>query len=94
MLDTHSLKKLAALAKISVSDEELQKLGGELGSILHFVDQVSSVASTETKNTAFVFPHNVAREDTVLPIQSAHDLVEAAPLHRDHFVEVPKVIGD
>lgn len=37
---------------------------------------------------------NVARADEVAPLESAYDLVEAAPLHKDGFVQVPKVIGE
>lgn len=35
---------------------------------------------------------NVSREDVTAPILPVHDLVECAPLHRDHFVQVPKVL--
>jgi aspartyl-tRNA(Asn)/glutamyl-tRNA(Gln) amidotransferase subunit C len=92
-MNTDQVKKLAHLARLSASDAELEKIASDMGSILGFVDEIQNVEITdrETRDLARV---NVFREDIVAPIEAAHDLVELAPLHKDHFVQVPKVIGE
>jgi aspartyl-tRNA(Asn)/glutamyl-tRNA(Gln) amidotransferase subunit C len=93
MLDAAALKKLAELSRITVPDDELEALGGELSAILNFVDEINSVdvavaATVESEH------RNIARHDDVSVLESAYDLVEAAPRHQDNFVKVPKVIGE
>ncbi len=91
-MDIDQVKKLAHLARLDVPETELATVAAEMGTILGFVDEIQKVQidGTDAK-TAEV---NVFREDVVVPIMPAHDLVEAAPLHQDHFVKVPKVIGE
>ena len=93
MLDTKALKNIAHLARIAVTDDELEKLGNELSSIISFVDQVSAVDTSGVKNSNSAV-QNIARDDVVAPIKSAYDLVEATPENQDNFVKVPKVIGE
>lgn len=91
-MNTDQVKKLAHLARLSVSDTELEALAKEMDSILSFVDEIQKV---EIANMAAVLGDtNIFRDDVVVPIVPTHDLIEAAPLHQDHFVKVPKVIGE
>jgi aspartyl-tRNA(Asn)/glutamyl-tRNA(Gln) amidotransferase subunit C len=85
------VKRLANLARLGVPEEEMQSVAEDITNILGFVDVVQSVelgGSTSLQEDEV----NVFREDTVNPLTSEHDLIEAAPLHQDHFVKVPKVI--
>lgn len=90
-LTKEDIKRLANLARLSVPEEELESVGKDIAAILGFVDTIESVQLGDqvTENTDKT---NVFREDVVEPIEPAHDLIEAAPLHQDHFVKVPKVI--
>lgn len=91
MLDAKALKNLADLARIDVSDEELETLGKELGSILSFVDEISTVEIPQGE--AVLSAHrNISRHDDVRPLEPVYDLIDAAPAHQDNFVKVPKVI--
>ena len=92
-LSKEQITHIANLARLSVPEVELEKLSGELGAILSFVDQINAV-KIETTNPARPLLENIVREDIVLPLESAYNLVEAAPLHKDGFVQVPKVIGE
>ena len=84
------VKKLADLSRMTVPEEEQAKVAKDLESIIHFVDQIQSrEGGTHTQEPA---QKNVFREDVVIPLGSAYDLVEAAPSHQDSFVKVPKVI--
>ena len=86
------MKKLAQLARLDVPETELAQVASEMGTILGFVDEIQKVEIADTDSS--VSKVNVFRDDIVAPIAPAHDLVESAALHQDHFVKVPKVIGD
>lgn len=91
-MDIEQVRKLAELARLEVPEAELAVVAADMDKTLSFVDEIQSVAvdgvSTTTSDT------NVFRDDAVAPLTPAHDLVEAAALHQDYFVKVPKVIGE
>jgi len=84
------IQKLADLARLAVSEEEKDGLVKDLEAIIGFVDQVQSRDVSATVSS--VDKINIFREDVVAPIETAYNLVEAAPSHQDGFVKVPKVI--
>ncbi|MEO5646492.1 MAG: Asp-tRNA(Asn)/Glu-tRNA(Gln) amidotransferase subunit GatC [Candidatus Paceibacterota bacterium] len=85
------IKRLANLARLSVPEAELETVGKDVANILGFVDAIQAV-QLDGQITQTSDKTNVFREDIVAPITPAHDLIEAAPLHQDHFVKVPKVL--
>lgn len=90
-MDIEQVRKLAHLARITVSEEELKSFAKDIGNIIGFVDRVRTVeldAVPSMTGSAV----NVLRSDKVDQLHSAYDLIECAPLHQDHFVKVPKVI--
>lgn len=91
-MDIDGVKKLALLARLEVPDAELAQVATEMGSIIGLVDEIKGVDVSTTE--APLQSVNVFRDDTVAPIEPAYDLIEAAALHQDHFVKVPKVIGE
>lgn len=85
------VRRLAALARLNVPEAELEATGKDIAAILGFVDTIQTAhLSDQVANETDL--QNVFREDAVAPLSSAYDLIEAAPLHQDHFVKVPKVI--
>lgn len=93
MIDKKTLDHLAYLARIEVPEEEKEQLAHDISNIVGFIDTVQKV-DLVSKGEQVLMQKNVAREDIVAPLSSAYDLVEAAPMHKDGFVEVPKVIGE
>lgn len=90
-MDSQQIKKLADLARLEVSEEEMAGFAKDIGNILGFIDQIQKVDLGDAGETALQ-EVNVFRDDVVAPIEPVYDLVEAAPAHKDHFVMVPKVI--
>jgi aspartyl-tRNA(Asn)/glutamyl-tRNA(Gln) amidotransferase subunit C len=90
-MNTEEIKRLAHLARLSVPEAELDAVGKDIASILGFVDTIKSV-QLDGQVTQSDDDVNVFRDDVVAPLAADHDLIEAAPLHQDHFVKVPKVI--
>lgn len=93
MIDSKTLDHLAHLARLTVPEEEKEQLAKDINNIVGFIDVVQKVELTSGEGKVFT-QKNVAREDVVNPVQSVYNLVEAAPLHKDGFVQVPKVIGE
>jgi len=89
-MDTGTVGYLADLARLDIGEHEREIVAGELGSILGFIDEIQNVDVSAVD--AGVSAVNGFREDIVVPITPAHDLVEAAAAHQDHFVKVPKVL--
>jgi aspartyl-tRNA(Asn)/glutamyl-tRNA(Gln) amidotransferase subunit C len=85
------IKRLASLARLSVPEAELASVGKDIAAILGFVDTIQSVQLDGIVANKYDL-ENIFREDIAQPLRPAHDLIEAAPLHQDHFVKVPKVI--
>lgn len=91
-MNTDTVQYLADLARLSIPQDEMTTVAKDLGSIIGFVDEIQNVMISDTDAT--LADINVFRGDAVAPIVPAHDLVEVAAMHQDHFVKVPKVIGD
>lgn len=85
------IKRLASLARLNVPEAELESVSKDIAAILGFVDTIQTVQLGD-QVVITDDAQNVFRDDRVQPLPAAHDLVEAAPLHQDHFVKVPKVI--
>jgi aspartyl-tRNA(Asn)/glutamyl-tRNA(Gln) amidotransferase subunit C len=90
-LTNEEVKRLAMLSRLSVPEAELETVSKDIAAILGFVDTIQSVQLGDQVATADDHT-NIFREDAVNPLQASYDLIEAAPLHQDHFVKVPKVI--
>lgn len=93
MIDSKTLDHLAHLARLTVPEEEKEQLAKDITNIVGFLDTIQKVTIPEMSEKKFT-QKNIAREDIVMPLDSAYNLVEAAPLHKDGFVQVPKVIGE
>jgi aspartyl-tRNA(Asn)/glutamyl-tRNA(Gln) amidotransferase subunit C len=92
-VDDKTVRRVAHLARIEVTDAEIPKLQGELNAILAFVEQLGEldVANVEpmTSVTPMVLP---LRADIVTDGEKADDVVANAPACDDHFYLVPKVV--
>lgn len=92
MIDTETLDHLAHLARIAIKDEEKEQLRHDISNMVGFIDTIQKVSLPE-RGKGKIVQKNVSRDDTVAPLESLHNLVEAAPMHKDGFVQVPKIIG-
>lgn len=90
-MDEQKLLHIAHLARLHVPEEERAMLVGDIEHIVGFVDTVANMTVSSIVDTAYSRV-NIFRTDEVNPLESSVDLVQSAPLHRDGYVEVPKVI--
>ena len=92
-VDTATVAKIAALARIKVNEAELAAMVPELNGILAWVEQLGEVdVSGVEPMTAVIENHLRLREDKVTDggVQSA--VLANAPARQDGFFGVPKVI--
>lgn len=86
---------LAALARIAMSDDELDQLAGELDIIVGSVAKVSQVATDDIPATSHPLPMtNVLRADVVEPALTAAEALSGAPAAEDGKFLVPQILGD
>ena len=92
-VDEATVRRIARLARIKVTDAEAKALEGELSGILDWVKQLDEVDTTGVEPmTAVVSTSLKVREDRVTEGGIADDIVANAPAREDHFFVVPKVV--
>jgi aspartyl-tRNA(Asn)/glutamyl-tRNA(Gln) amidotransferase subunit C len=88
------VRHVAKLSRLALDEARLQKLAGQLESILDYVAQISKADITGVEPMAHALPmHNVFREDIVEPSLPLEKVLENAPDSDGPFFKVPKVIG-
>jgi aspartyl-tRNA(Asn)/glutamyl-tRNA(Gln) amidotransferase subunit C len=92
-VDVETVKRVARLARIRVSDEEAEPLAGELNAILGFVAQLDEVDVTGVEPMTSVLPMPMKkRPDAITEGASADDILANAPARDGDFFVVPKVV--
>ena len=87
------MRRIAHLARIAVSEEEVQHLQSELNAILAFVEQLSQVDVEAVEPMTSVIPMQMRRrDDKVTDGNIPDDVIRNAPAADDHFFLVPKVL--
>lgn len=86
---------LARLARLAVTDDELDLFAGQLDQILQSVAQVSEVAADDIPPTSHAVPlTNVFREDVVRPGLDQQQALSGAPAAEDGRFRVPRILGE
>lgn len=86
---------LAALARIDLSDSELDRLGAELPAILEHVQVVQQVAGEDVPAMSHPVPvTNVFRADEVTPGLTPEGALAGAPASEEQRFLVPKILGE
>lgn len=92
-VDIQTVKRVARLARIAVSDEEAERMTGELNTILGFVEQLNEVDAAGVEPMTSVTPMAMKkRADDVTDGGRPEDIVANAPATDENFFLVPKVV--
>ena len=92
-IDRATVRRVAKLARIKVKEENVERLAGELNSILHWIEQLSEVNVEGIEPlTSMVTVKMKKRKDIVTDGNYPHDVVKNAPAEEDDYFLVPKVI--
>ncbi len=92
-VDAAAVQKIASLARIAVTPQEVEAMTHELNNILGWVAQLSEVDTTGIEPLAAVIPNRLRLRDDVVTDGGIRDAVLAnAPQAEHGFYAVPKVI--
>lgn len=89
------VEHLAKLAHISMTDQELERMAGELGVIVDSVKTVSEAVSEDVPSTSHPLPlTNVFREDVVGETLTAEQALTNAPDAEQDRFKVPAILDE
>lgn len=87
------IKYLESLARITLTEDEEKKIGGELQDILTYIDKLNELDTEGVEAMSHCFPlNNVFRADEVKASMSPDEIVANAPESQDGAFVVPKTV--
>jgi aspartyl-tRNA(Asn)/glutamyl-tRNA(Gln) amidotransferase subunit C len=95
MLSREEVIHVARLARLHLSDEELERMREQLDAILAYIDKLRELDVEGVEPTSHAVPLiNVMRDDAVVPCLSQEEALANAPDRADAFFRVPRIIED
>jgi aspartyl-tRNA(Asn)/glutamyl-tRNA(Gln) amidotransferase subunit C len=89
------VRHVATLARLEVSEEELDTFTGQLAAVLAHADDVASLDTAGVPPTAHPLPlENVLRADEPRPSLDRAEVLAQAPAVEDDRFKVPPVLGE
>jgi aspartyl-tRNA(Asn)/glutamyl-tRNA(Gln) amidotransferase subunit C len=93
--DSIDVRYVARLARIALTDEEVDRFSEQLGDLLHHVDALSELDTNIVAATAQVVEsRNVMRSDERRPSLDREMVLEQAPRRQGNFFRVPRIIAE
>ena len=94
-LSREEVLHVAELARIKVSEEEIEKYQVQLQQIIESVDKIKDVEGYDDEMLiANWSQETIMREDEAGEMLNPKQVIEAAPRHSGNYIEVPVVIGE
>jgi aspartyl-tRNA(Asn)/glutamyl-tRNA(Gln) amidotransferase subunit C len=94
-LSKNEIQHIAKLARLELTEAELEKYGGQLSAVLNYIDQLKEVDVKGVEPTAQVTGlENVLREDKVRDWagDEIEEALKDAPEREERFIKVKRVI--
>jgi aspartyl-tRNA(Asn)/glutamyl-tRNA(Gln) amidotransferase subunit C len=89
------VRGVARLARLALSDDEVERYGSQLEALLQHVEDLKQLDTADIAATAQVIElRNVARADVVTPCLSRDAVMAGAPQPQNGFFRVPKIIAE
>ena len=94
-IDTKTVKHVAFLVRLGISEEEAEKFSGQFSSIIDYFDMLNEVDTTDVPPASDIAnAENVLRDDVVQPSMSRDEFLKNAPQSERGYVKVPTVLGE
>ena len=94
-LSRAEVAKLAKLARIEMTDAELDALSSEFEVILGAVDKIQGAAKSDVPPTSHPLPiNNVVRPDVVITSLTPEEALSGAPAQEEQRFRVPQILGE
>lgn len=94
-IDTKTVKHVANLVRLGISEEEAQTFSGQFSSIIDYFNMLNEVDTEKVAPASdMANAENVLREDEVKPSMNREEFLKNAPQSERGYVKVPTVLGD
>ncbi len=93
--DIIDIRYVAKLARLALTDEEIEVFGRQLGDLLGHVNALAQLDIESVPATAQVVEsRNVMREDRLVPCLERERVLAEAPQRQGGFFRVPRIIAE
>ena len=93
MLTKDEVVKIAQLARIALTEKEVEKFQKELSTVLDFVDELKAVDVTGLEEVAQVTGLvNVQRQDKIIEAENHDAILSQAPEIKDGYYKVKAIL--
>jgi aspartyl-tRNA(Asn)/glutamyl-tRNA(Gln) amidotransferase subunit C len=94
-IDTQTVKHVAYLVRLGISEEEAQKFSEQFSSIIDYFNMLNEVDTTDVSPASDIAnAENVLREDVVRPSMSREEFLTNAPQSERGYIKVSTVLGE
>jgi len=94
-ISTDQVKHVANLARLAITEEEVEKFTKQLDKIITFAEQLNELDTENVKPTYHVLDmKNVLREDVPQKGLPREEVLKNAPEHQDGQIKVPSILGE
>jgi aspartyl-tRNA(Asn)/glutamyl-tRNA(Gln) amidotransferase subunit C len=94
-IDRQQVRKVAKLARLDLTEAEIEEFTGQLGAILEYVEKMNELDTATVEPLAHCLPiHNVLRADDVRESLGTEQTLANAPQRDGPFFKVPKILED
>lgn len=95
MITKDTVRQVAKLARLELSEAEETTFTDQLGSILGYVEQLAQLDTTGVEPTAHALPvSNVVRTDEIRPSLDRTAVLQNAPVEDQGMFRVPKILSE
>ena len=93
-INCENIRHLADLSDFAMTDEEAERLGGDLQNIIKYFSELDNLDTENVEPTYQVFEmENIWRADEILPQDADREaLLALTREEKDHQIKVPKVL--
>jgi aspartyl-tRNA(Asn)/glutamyl-tRNA(Gln) amidotransferase subunit C len=94
-LSADDVRKVADLARLELSDADVETMARQLSTIVEYINQLQLVKTDGVEPLAHALElHDVFRDDVAGLSLSADEALANAPARKDNFYSVPPVFGE
>ncbi len=91
-ITTDEVRRIAALARLRITDQEAESLAGDLERIVQYIDQLAEVELPDEADSLTYFDQDVHREDRRGECLPKEDVLRNAPETDGEYFVVPQIV--
>ena len=94
-IDEQQVRKVAKLARLALTDEEVTQFSSQLSDILRYVEKMDELDTAAVEPLAHCLPiTNCLRDDQVRESLGTEKTLQNAPDHDDEYFRVPPILDE